>query len=104
MQFLCENLSLLTWPNCKVKDKSNAQLVKYLETRDLLGTSSHDRTLIPEVDQHVLQDGILYHLYSPTAPFRRQETHCQLVIPRNLIDEVLASMHDDIKCRSFRRS
>jgi len=78
------------------KDQSIAQLVKYLQTGELPGNSSDDRKLISKVDQYVLQDGILYHLHSPTAPFRRQETRCQLVIPRNLIDEVLASMHDDI--------
>ena len=44
----------------------------------------------------MLQDGILYHLFSPSTTYRRQETRCQLVIPRNLIDEVLTSMHDDV--------
>ena len=78
------------------KDQSIAQLVKYLETGELPGNSSDDCKLISKVDQYVLQDGILYHLYSPRAPFRRQETCCQLVVPRNLIDEVLASMHEDI--------
>ena len=62
------------------KDQSIAQLVKYLQTGELQGNSSDVRKLISKVDQYVLQDGILYHLYSPTAPFRRQETRCQLII------------------------
>ena len=52
------------------KDQSIAQLVKYLETGELPGNSSDDCKLISKVDQYVLQDGILYHLYSPRAPFR----------------------------------
>ena len=78
------------------KDQSIAQLVTYLQTGELPGNSSDDRKLISKADQYVLQDGILYHLYSPTTPYRRQETRCQLVIPRNLIDEILVSMHDDV--------
>ena len=35
-------------------------------------------------------------MFSPNTPYRRQETRCQLVIPRNLKDEVLTSMHDDV--------
>ena len=78
------------------KEQALAQLVKYLQTGELLGNSSDDRKIVSKADQYVLQDGILYHLYSPTTPYRRQETRCQLVIPRNLIDEVLTSMHDDV--------
>ena len=78
------------------KDQTLAQLIRYLRTGELPGNSSDDRRIFSKADQYVLQDGILYHLYSPTTPYRRQETRCQLVIPRNLIDEVLTSMHDDI--------
>ena len=84
------------------KDQSVAQQVKYLQTGEFPGSSSDDRKLISKVDQYVLQDGILYHLYSQAAPFRRQETRCQLVIPRNLIDGVLASIHDDITAGRLR--
>ena len=78
------------------KEQALAQLVKYLQTSELPGNSSDDRKIVSKADQYILQDGILYHLYSPTTTYRRQETRCQLVIPRNLIDEVLASMHDDV--------
>ena len=77
------------------KEQALAHLVKYLQTGELPGNSSDDRKIVSKADQYVLQDGILYHLYSPTTPYRRKETRCQLVIPRNLIDEVLASLHDD---------
>ena len=84
------------------KDQSIAQLVTYLQTGELPGNFSDDRKLVSKADQYVLQDGILYHLYSPTTPYRRKETRCQLVIPRNLIDEILVSMHDDVTSGHLR--
>ena len=62
----------------------------------LPGNSSDNRKIVSKANLYVLQDGILYHLYSSTTPYRRQETHCPPLIPRDLIDEVLTSMHDDV--------
>ena len=87
---------LANMPELQSKDPDLAQLVNYLQTGKLPGNSSDDRKVLAKADQYVLQDGILYHLFSPSTPYRRQETRCQLVIPRNLIDEVLTSMHDDV--------
>ena len=62
------------------KEQALAQLVKYLQTGALPGDSSDDRKILSKVDQYVFQDGILYHLYSPTPPYCRQETHSHLII------------------------
>ena len=78
------------------RDEALAQLVTYLQTDVLPGNSSDDRKIVSKASQYVLRDGILYHLYSSTTPCRRQETHCLPVIPRDLIDEVLTSMHNDV--------
>ena len=61
------------------KDQTLAQLIRYLRAGELPGNYSDDRRIVSKADQYVLQDGILYHLYSPTTPYHRQET-CQLVI------------------------
>ena len=67
------------------KDQTLAQLIRYLRTGEWPGNSFDDRRIVSKADQYVLQDGILYQLYSSTTPYLRQETRCQLVIPRILL-------------------
>ena len=87
---------LANMPDLQSKDPALAPLIKYLQSGDLPGNSSDDRNISSIADQYTLQDNVLYHLYSPSTPYRRQETRCQLVVSRSCIDHVLMSMHDDI--------
>ena len=90
------NFELANILELQTKDPDLAQLVNHLQTCKLPGNSSDDRKVIAKADQYVLQDGMLYHFFSPSPPYRRQETRCQLVISRSLIGEVITSMHDDV--------
>ena len=103
-------VSALSPPQCEFanikevqnKDQSIAQLVAYLQTGEIAGNFSDDRKLVSKANQYVLQDGILYHLYSPTMPYNRQKTCCQRVPLQSLMNEILGRMHDDVNCRSLR--
>ena len=78
-------------PELQSKDPDLAHIINYLQSGILPGNSTDDHKVLAKSSQYVLKDGILYHLFSPRTPYPRQETHCQLVIPGNLIDKVLTN-------------
>ena len=53
------------------KELALARLVKYFQTGKLPENSLGDRKIVSKANQYILQDCILYHLYSPTTPYRR---------------------------------
>ena len=83
-----------------------APIIDYLVSDILPDNNSEARRLILTVEQFVIHDGILYHLFQTRAkgadkvnPFIRQ-----LAVPQSLRKEVLQACHDDLGHAGEQRS
>ena len=74
-----------------------AEMIHYLEDGTLPKDDNAARRLILEAQDHVLCDGVLFHLFYPRGKGHRSErTTKQLVVPHALRDDVLLSYHDSL--------
>ena len=79
------------------KDPQVAEMIHYLEEGTLPKDDKAARRLILEAQDHVLCDGVLFHLFYPRGKGHRSErTTKQLVVPHTLRDDVLLSYHDSL--------
>ena len=73
-------------------------IYRYLVDSELPAGKAHATKVIAESDQYIVDNGILYHLYSPrTRDIQKQQSVIrQLVLPRNKRHEALQAYHDSL--------
>ncbi len=77
------------------KDSTLEPMITYLETKTLPEDEKLGRTILQQCDQFFMgDDGLLYHLWSPTGR-SRTDTKIQLTVPASLCFEILKSFHDN---------
>ena len=69
---------------------------KYLQTKELPQDDITARHIVLESDQFVMQDGILFHLFTGTKTRSSNLTRRQCAVPGSLRDLVLHMCHDDV--------
>lgn len=77
------------------RDPDLADMIAYLESYKLPHNDQQARSLLLTIDDYFLdEDGLLYHLWTPTRP-KHKTIYQQLVIPTALRYEILTWGHDD---------
>ena len=71
-------------------------IYNYLVSKELPDDGKQAKCIVAESDQYIIEDNILYHLYTPRSRSISKENSVvkQLAIPSSLRDEVLKSYHD----------
>ena len=77
------------------RDPELTKWISYLENKTLPENPKKACEIVALAHTLVLDDGVLYHTWWPTASRVRDETRLQLVIPKSLCSHVLYAVHDD---------
>ena len=79
------------------QDAQLLEMIQYLSDGVLPSDDKAARKLILESEDHILDEGVLYHLWYPRAPGHRNDRVIkQLVVPVQLRNDVLLSFHDSL--------
>ena len=70
-------------------------MITYLTTAQLPANDNIARSLLLTVDDYFLDNGILYHLWTP-AGRNKKGPFIQLVVPKGLQLQIIQSAHDDV--------
>ena len=70
-------------------------MITYLQTEQLPAQDNKARSLLLTVNDFFMEDGILYHLWTPMGRTKR-DTFVQLVVPQGLRLQILQGAHDDV--------
>jgi hypothetical protein len=93
-------VNVLDIPTLKTLQRRDPQLkimIDYLQDGTLLDDDKKSRQLILEAQDHVLDEGILYHLWYPRGSGTKDERVIrQLVVPFDMRNDVLLSFHDSL--------
>ena len=77
------------------QDPSLSDLINYLQTEQLPAQDNKARSLLLTVNYFFMEDGILYHLWTPMGR-TKLNTFVQLVVPQGLRLQILQGAHDDV--------
>ena len=79
------------------KDSSVNPYIEYLEKGSLPSDTNAARRVVAEIQDFVLQDGVLYHYYYPRGKGHQGDRQIkQLVVPSCLYNDILIAYHDSI--------
>ena len=76
------------------QDHTLSDLTNYLNTSQLPPSDKAARSLLLTVNDYFLEDGILYHIYTPMGR-RKRDPFIQLVVPKSLQHQILEA-HNDV--------
>ena len=77
------------------QDPLLSDLISYLESDQLPPPNKIARSLLLTIDDYFMEDGILYHIWTPVGRQKR-DSFAQLVVPKSLHLEILQAAHDDV--------
>ena len=77
------------------QDPTLSDLINYLQTEQLFAQDNKARSLLLTVNDFFMEDGILYHLWTPMGCAKR-DAFVQLVVPQGLQLQILQGAHDDV--------
>ena len=96
-QWLIGAIEKDTLRSLQIKDKQLKQMIDYLENGDLPDDDKHARRLILESHDHVINDGVLCHLWYPRGAGHKEDRVIkQTVVPHSLRNDILLSHHDSL--------
>ena len=75
-----------------------SDIYKYLDNDELPTTRAQAKRILAEADQYIIDEGVLYHIYTPRtkgAP-KASRTIRQLAVPLEWRQDVLLSYHDSL--------
>ena len=77
------------------KDPFLSDLISYLESDQLPPSNKIAHSLLLTIDDYFMEDGILYHIWTPVG-CQERDSFVQLVVPKSLHLEILQAAHDDV--------
>ena len=77
------------------QDPLLSDLISYLESDQLPPSNKIACSLLLTIDDYFMEDGILYHIWTPVVRQKR-DSFVQLVVPKSLHLEILQAAHDDV--------
>ena len=77
------------------QDHTLSDLINYLNTSQLPPPDKATCSLLLTVNDYFLEDGILYHIYTPMGR-RKHDPFIQLVVPKSLQHQILEAAHNDV--------
>ena len=79
----------------QLNDEGLKPIFAYLERNELPSTVRETRQLVTQIDDYLIQDGILYHFWIPSGKGPLTDrSRLQLVIPASLRHDLLFAFHD----------
>lgn len=88
------NMDLSVFANHQKNDENFGKIIAYLTDNTLPNSQKDARRLLLEAPDYILLDNVLYRSRSPKSARNKLMSPYQVVVPANLIPEVLRLAHD----------